>query len=73
MVCDLVDQSFLQCGNVKFHKFSSTTEELQNAYKESGFVIQMWDSYTFEPKLCYSDGSTIYSVVARKTGLNRAL
>ena len=66
MVCDLVDQSFFQCGNVKFHKLSSTTEELQNAYKQSGFVIQKWDSYKFEPKLCYSDGSTIYSVVARK-------
>ena len=69
-VCDVVDQSFFTCGKFKFHQFSSTTEELQNAYEESGFILDQWKSYKYDVMYTYDDASSVYSVVARKPLIN---
>ena len=66
VVCDAVDHSFFICGKFKFLQFSSTTEELQNAYKAAGFIIDTWNSYSLGEMHPNHNTSTVYFTVARK-------
>ena len=66
VVCDYVDESFFVCGKFKFLQFSSTTGDLKKAYKEAGFIIEIWKSFCIDGMYAYSDAITVYSVVARK-------
>ena len=66
VVCDTVDNSFFICGKFKFLSFSSTTEELQNAYEAAGFIIEKWNSYSLDVMYPNQETSTVYFAVARK-------
>lgn len=66
VVADILDNKFYAVGDKKFRAFSTTLEELQTAYKESGYVIEQWNSTSFAFDYTVCDASTMYTVLAKK-------
>ena len=67
MIVNFLDETYYQVGAKKFQALSLTSEELQRAFKDSGFVIERLKMCTYDPVSdVIDDGTTIYSVVAKK-------
>ena len=63
---DMLDQSFYTVGDMKFKTFSSTQEELQQTYKDAGFVIEKWDTVSIRLNKDMSDSNTAFCLLAKK-------
>ena len=62
---DVINEPYYSVGDMKFKTLCSTSEELQQAYRESGFVIEKWDTSEF--CLDNDDPRTVYILVAKNT------
>ena len=66
IVCDSFDVSFYSVGDMRFRTLKTTLEELQRAFEDSGYVIELWKSFSFGFGSVLCDGFSLYFVVARK-------
>ena len=62
---DVIDEPYYSIGDMKFKTLWSTSEELQQAYRESGFMIEKWEMDGF--CLDNDDPRTLYFLVAKNT------
>ena len=51
---------------MKLRAYASTSEDLQRAYKETGYVIEYWETFSFDLDSPVCDGNASYTVVAKK-------
>lgn len=65
-VVDFLDQTYYEVGAKKFQALSLTVEELQRAIKDSGYVIERWNTWSFSLDYEVGNGNTLYSMVAKK-------
>ena len=66
VVVNFLDEKYYKIGANKFQALSLTSEELQTAFKDSGFIIERLTMWTYCPMSVVNDGTTIYSMVAKK-------
>lgn len=66
VIVDVLDQTFYALGEKKFQALCLTMEELQNAIQTSGYTIVRLNTTTCNVGPTYSNGITMYCVVAEK-------
>ena len=64
---DVIDESYYSVGDLRFKTLSTTPQEIQRAYVESGYVIEKWDTLSLYTDTTTCDASTLYVIVAKKT------
>ena len=66
MIVDVLDQTFYGLGENKFQALCLTMEELQSTIQSSGYTILGINTTTSNVDPTYSNGITMYCVVAKK-------
>lgn len=67
VVADILDETYYQVGEKKFQSLSLTLEELKGAFKDSGFVIERFNTLDHTLRSTVCNGNTVYSIVAKQS------
>ena len=62
----MTNNTFYAVGDMKLRAFASSPDDIQSAYKESGYQIEFWETFSFQLDSPICDGDTVYTVVAKK-------